>query len=179
MLGGGKVHIWGSKNNLCRSLELSQASEAQPENLLPSVLGSAVIQMLQDPALCLTEREFWPWGDWEGTEPPNLLPPPALQTPTHNSNSSSSSCATPRAPTAPSSCSWAGKGWQAWRCFPQSRTPPRFHQVFPQTPPAASQALTELRVLKSDANLSTAEIFDRYKPLFFPRHNCNLRNALV
>lgn len=80
--GGGKVHIWGSKSNLCRSLELSQASQAQPENLLPSVISSALTQMLQDPALCLTEREFCPWGGWQGTEPPPLLPSPALQTPT-------------------------------------------------------------------------------------------------
>lgn len=165
--GGGKVHIWGSKSNLCRSLELSQASQAQPENLLPSVISSALTQMLQDPALCLTEREFCPWGGWQGTEPPPSSPhlhfrhPPVLLLLLCHIQS----------PATPSSC--------CKEVFSTGHKTSQVCQVFPQTPSAASQTLAELCVLKSDANLSTAEIFDRYEPLFFPRRNCNLRNALI
>lgn len=54
-------------------------------------------------------------------------------------------------------------------------------QISPSLPPDASSSqsdsLTELHTLKSEANLSAVEISD--EPLFLPRHNCNLRSALL
>lgn len=118
--GGWEGLHWGLKSNLCRSLELSQASQAQPENLLPLIIGCAVIQMLQALALCLTERECCPWGGWEGTQPPFTC-----TSDTHTS--SSSSCATSRA-SAP--LSW--KGVTSMEVF---STGQKTSQISPSLPP--------------------------------------------
>lgn len=152
--GVGKVHFCGWKSDLCGSLELSQAkSQAQPENLLPSVISSAVTQMLQDLALCLTEREFCPWGGWGGTA---TQPPPFTCT--------SDTHARPLLLPSPNATrlllmSW--RGVTSTEVFSTGQKTSQLLPSLPQTPSAANQTLTELCVLKSDANLSTAEIFDR------------------
>lgn len=150
------------QSNLCRSLELSQASEAQPENLLPSVIGSAVTQMLQDPALCLPEREFCPWGGWEGaaTQPPAFTC--TSDTHTQPLLSSSSSCATSRAPSPTQLMCWKGvtsvgedKFQTNMEVFSIGQKTSR---VSPSLPPDTSQSCQPgshiaVCVLKSDANL--------------------------
>lgn len=87
-----------------QQLQLSRAEQVRPENPLPLVLRSALTEMLQDWALCLTRGNICPQGGCEDTQTRSLVPSPACS---DTCTIPVSSEATRRAPMPLNSCSCA------------------------------------------------------------------------